>query len=95
MPSKSRHGRKKRSFQGKKKKGRRSPSGVVAQRQADIQIDKPVAPPRVVTPSASAPTPTPVLTAVRCPYILTELRRIGILAGILLAILVVLALVLS
>ena len=95
MPSKSRHDRKKRSFQGKKKKGRRSPPGVVAQRQADIQIDKPVAPPKVVTPSASAPTPTPVLTAVWYPYILTELRRIGILAGIMLVILVVLALVLS
>ena len=95
MPGKSRHGGRKRSFQGKKKKGKRSPLGVVAQRQADIQIDKPVAPPKVVTSSASAPTPMPVLTAVRYPYILTELRRIGILAGIILAILVVLALVLS
>ena len=95
MPSKSRHGRRKHSFQGKKKKGRRSPPGVVAQRQADIQIDKPVAPPRVVAPTASVPTPIPVLTAVRYPYILTELRRIGILAGVMLAILVVLVLVLS
>jgi len=94
MPGKSRHGRRKHSFQGKKKKGKRSPSGVVAQRQEDIQIDKPVAPPGVVAPSASVPTPMPVLTAVRHPYILAELRRIGILAGILLAILVVLALVL-
>ena len=95
MPGKSRHGRRKRSFQGKKKKGRRGPPGVVAQRQADIQIDKPVAPPKVVAPSARAPTPMPVLTAVRYPYILTELRRIGILAGIMLVILVVLVLVLS
>ena len=95
MPGKSRHGRRKRVFQGKKKKGRRSPPGVVVQRQADTQIDKPVAPPKVVAPSASAPTPTPVLTAVGYPYILTELRRIGILAGIMLVILVVLALVLS
>jgi len=95
MPSKSRHGRRKRSFQGKKKKGRRSPPGVVAQQQAVTEAHKPVAPPRVAAPSASAPAPTPVLTAVRYPYILTELRRIGILAGIMLVILVVLALVLS
>ena len=95
MPGKSRHDRRKHSFQGKKKKGRRSPPGVVARRQADIQIDKPVASPRVAAPSASAPAPMPVLTAVRHPYILTELRRIGILAGVMLAILVVLALVLS
>ncbi len=95
MPSKSQHGRRKRFLQGKKKKGRRSPPGVVAQRQADIQIDKLVAPPKVAAPSAGAPTPTPVLTTVGYPYILTELRRIGILAGIMLVILVVLALVLS
>ncbi len=95
MPSKSRHGKGKRFSQGKKRKGRRSPLGVVAQRQTDIQIDKPVASPKVAAPLASAPTPTPVLTAVRYPYILTELRRIGILAGVMLAILVVLVLVLS
>ena len=94
MPGKSRR-RRKHSFQGKRKKGRRSPQGVVVQQQADMQIDKPVAPPRAVAPSATAPTPLPVLTTVRYPYILTELRRIGILAGIILAILVVLALVLS
>ena len=95
MPGKSRHGKRKHSFQGKKKKGRRGPPGIVAQQQAAIQIDKPVAPPKVAAPSTSAPTPMPVLAAVRYPYILTELRRIGILAGIMLVILVVLALVLS
>ena len=95
MPSKSRHDRRKRFLQGKKRKGKRSPPGVVAQRQAATQTYKPVAPPKVAAPSASTPTPMPVLTAVRYPYILTELRRIGILAGIMLVILVVLALVLS
>ncbi len=95
MPSKSQHSRRKRSFQGKKKKGRRSPPGVVAQRQAVAETRKPAAPPRVAAPSASAPTPMPGLTAVRHPYILTELRRIGILAGIMLVILVVLVLVLA
>ncbi len=95
MPGKSRHDRRKHSSQGKKRKGRRNPPGVVAQRQAAIQIDKPVVPPRVAAPSAGAPTPMPVLTAIQHPYILTELRRIGILAGVILAILVVLALVLS
>ena len=95
MPGKSRHDRRKHSFQSKKKKGRRSSPSVVARRQADIQIDKPVASPGVAAPSTSAPTLMPVLTAVRHPYILTELRRMGILAGVMLAILVVLALVLS
>ena len=95
MPGKSRHNIKKHSFQSKKKKSRRSPSGVVPQQQENIQSDKPVALHRVATPSASTLTQMPVLTAVRHPYVLAELRRIGILAGILLAILVVLALVLS
>ena len=95
MPGKSQRSRRKNSFQGKKKKGGRSPSGVLAQRQAGIQIDKPVAPPKVVVSSVSAPTPMPVLTPVRDPYVLTELRRTGILAGIILIILVVLVLVLS
>ena len=95
MPGKSRHDRRKHSFQGKKKKGRRSPAGVVAQQQAVTETHKPVVHPRVAAPSASAPTPMPGLTAVRHPYILTELRRIGILAGVMLAILVVLVLVLS
>ncbi len=95
MSGKSQRSRRKHSFQGKKKKGRRSPSGVVVQGQAGIQIDKPVAPPRVTAPAVSTPTPIPVLTPLRYPYILTELRRTGILAGVMLAILVVLALVLS
>ena len=95
MPSKSRHGRKKHSFQGKKKKDRRSSPGVVVQRQAAPQPYEPVAPPRVVAPSTSKPTQMPTMIAARYPYILAELRGIGILAGIMLAILVVLALVLS
>ena len=95
MPSKSQHSKRKRSFQSKKKKDRRNPPGVVAQRQAATQTYKPVTSPKVVTPSASTPTPMPVLTTVQHHYILTELRRIGILAGIILVILVVLALVLS
>ncbi len=95
MPGKSQRSRRKHSFQGKKKKGRRSPSGIVVQRQAATQTYKPDIPSKVVAPTARAPTPMPVLTPVRYPYILTELRRVGILAGIMLAILVVLALVLS
>ncbi len=95
MPGKSRSDRRKHSFQGKKKKAGRNPPGVVAQRQTDIQINKPVVPPSVAVPSVSTPAPMPVVTAVRHPYVLTELRRISILGGVILAILVVLVLVLS
>ena len=95
MPGKSRHGRKKSSFQGKKKKGRRSSLPVFAQRKAVTETREPVVSPKVIVPAARTPTPVSVPPSVQYPYILTELRRIGILAGIMLVILVVLALVLS
>ena len=95
MPSKSQRSRKKRSFKGKRKKSGRSPPVVVSQQQAATQTYEPVTPSKVAAPSASKPTQEPMLTAARYPYIFTELRRTGILAGIMLAILVVLALVLS
>jgi len=93
MPGKSRHGRKKHLPQGKKRQGRQSSPGAVAPQQVGIQADKPAAPAQVVAPSASMPVAAPM--AARYPYILAELRRIGILAGIVLVILIVLALVLS
>ena len=93
MSGKSRHGKKKHLPQGKKRRGRQISPGAVATQQAEIQADKPPAPAQVAVPSAS--TPVPVSAVARYPYILAELRRIGILAGIVLVILIVLALVLS
>jgi len=64
---------------------------MAAQQQVVAQPDKPVAPPKVAAPLAGMPT----LTLARYPYVVTELRRIGILAGIILVILVVLFFVIS
>ena len=84
---------KRRSFQSKKKKSGRSPQGAVVQRQARPQAARAVAPPvEAAAPVASTPVPVPMAT--RYVYILPELKRIGILAGVMLVILVVLALVL-
>ena len=88
MSGKSRHSRGKHSFQSKKKRGRLSPPTIVTQQQAVTPTDESVPPPKVSRRSVPA-----TITAVRYPYILTELRRVGILAGIMLAILIVLALV--
>ena len=90
MPGKSQRRHLSRS---KKGKGRRRPSAIVAQGQAVAQSYEPVSHPKVSTPSVSVPTRMATLSTARYPYIVTELRRIGILAGIMLAILVVLALV--
>ena len=85
MPGKSRRGRGKHSARSKKRRGAIT---RVAQQQVAAETYKPA------VPLAPSPTPLVTPTGIRYPYINTELRRIGILAGIMLAILVILALVL-
>ena len=88
MPKKS---RRVKMLQTKRRKERQQLSATTAQPPVVTQIRKPVAP----TPSASTPIPRATLSTARYPYVVAELRRIGILAGITLAVLIVLALVLS
>jgi len=94
MSGKSRRSRGKHSIHGKRKKGKLRHHVIVAQPQVVTPADESVAPPEVSVPPTKAATPAAPI-AVRYPYIITELRRIGILAGIMLVILIVLALVLS
>ncbi len=94
MSGKSHGGRGKHSAQSKKRKMRRDFSPAGAQQQAIAQNHEPVS--QAPSPSAKALTPRSTLSsAIQHPYITTELRRIAILAGIMLAILVVLYLVIS
>lgn len=94
MPGKSQHGKGKHTVRSKRKSGRGS--GAIAAQQPPVsQTYGPVPQPEVSTPSPSTPIPSATVSPVRYPYIITEIRRIGILAGITLVILVVLALVLS
>ena len=92
MPGKS---QRKHPSQSKKRKKKRGSSAIAAQQQPVSQTYEPVSQPVVSAPSASELTPKATQAVAHYPYILTELRRIGILAGIMLAILVVLALVLA
>ncbi len=94
MAGKSRRKRKHLLQSKKRKSGQRFLASVV-QRQAVAQTYEPVSHPNVSAPPVSVPTPVAKLAAVRYPHIATELRRIGILAGIMLVTLVVLARVLS
>jgi hypothetical protein len=93
MPGKS---QRKHLSQSKKRKKRRGSSAIAVQQQPVAQTYEPVSQPVVSAPSPSELTPkaTPSVTT-SYPYIVAELRRIGILAGIMLAVLVVLALVLG
>jgi hypothetical protein len=91
MPAKSRRNRGKQTFRSKKKREKLSPlntqAQVATQAQITAQTDGAVSP---KVPQKPAPV---TITAVRYPDILPELRRIGILAGIIIVILIVLALV--
>ena len=88
MPGKSRRGRGKPSSRSKKRHGaitRVTQQPVVAETRE----------PAVLAPTSSTrPSSSRVSSGVRYPYIGAELRRIGILSGVILAILIILALVL-
>jgi len=89
MPSKSRRGRGKHSARSKRRHG-------TLARVAQPQVAAPGYQPMTTAmpkPSPGVPTPIAAPGVARYPYIASELRRIGILSGIALAILVVLALV--
>ncbi|MFC2003294.1 hypothetical protein ACFLV4_05060 [Chloroflexota bacterium] len=88
MPVKRGHGKRKHPPLGKKRKSRGVSSATAAHQSPIPPSDVPASSERVSTPVAS-------VTPVRYPYIYSELRRIGILSGLILAILVALALVLS
>ncbi len=86
MPKKPRRGK---VFQGKKKRVRQP------------AVSRPAAPPvaaqediRAVSAPVSGAVSKSKTPAVKYPYVTAELRRIGILAGAIVAILVVLALIL-
>ena len=93
MPGKSRRSRRKHSIPKKNKKERINRPIILAQQQIAAQTDELVSSPNVSAPAASMPAPRVEPAPVQHPYISAELRTIGILAGIMLTILFVLALV--
>jgi len=93
MAGKSQHARRKLSRKEKQKRRIASLAGASRQPVA-AQTYEPVAPAKVSTPSAGTPDSGPARIDVHYPYIASELCRIGILAGVMLAILIILSLVL-
>lgn len=95
MPGKLRHVKGKHPPQSKKRREKQRSQTTVAHQQVAAQISKPATHTGMAAPSASVPATSTAPPIARYPYITTELRRIGILAGIILALLIVLALILS
>ena len=87
MSNKSRHGKGKHSSRRKRSQEKHHHSTVAVQQRAVAEVPEPVSRRR-------EPSPLAKLTAAHYPHIAAELWTIGILAGLMLIILVVLALVL-
>ena len=94
MSGKAKRGRGKHSSQSKKRKGRQDSAVIVAHQEAAAPVLKPAVPTEPSSPVVRAPAPAAKSVSVRYPHIGVELRNIGILAGIMVVILVVLALAL-
>lgn len=92
MPGKSRHGKGKHPHHSRKSKAIKRQAGISLQQQATAVAPEPAAPART-TPAPEAAASAAV-TAPRYPYVTGELKRIGILAGIIIVILIVLSVVL-
>ena len=86
MPKKVRRGK---AFQHKKKRMRQPAVSTPAVPTVTAPVQTPV--PAPVSGAAAMKTKTP---AMKYPFVIAELRRIGMLAGAILVILIVLALVL-
>ena len=87
MPKKS---KRVKMFQNKRRQERQLSSVTPARPQVVTPAQKPV----VAAPKVSAPTARTTPVTVHSFYVVAEMKRIGILAGIIMAILIVLALVL-
>ena len=85
MPSKSRRKRGKQSYHGKKRKGKLAPIPKTVEQATASQTN---------TLAESEPVRAPMPVAARYPYVTSELKRIGIISAIMIAVLVILSQVL-
>ncbi len=100
MPGKRKHGKSKRPYYSKKSKTIQRQGVVASQPQtaAAAPLAPPVAATSAVKPVAAAAKAVAVparATAAQYQYFIGELKRIGILAGIILVVLIVLSVILS
>ncbi|MFC1892453.1 hypothetical protein ACFLYR_00215 [Chloroflexota bacterium] len=85
MPGKSRRDRARRSAKSKKSQG-----ALTSVARQQVSVDRPA----VSAAPAGGPTQTAKPSVSRYPYMISEMRRIGFLAAVMIAILVILSFVL-
>ncbi len=94
MPGRAQHSKGKHTPHSKKRRGRQSHLSKVPQQQSvSLTSEVSALTKKIVTPLTDVATPLP--TTVKNPNLLLEMRRVGILAGVMLAILLTLVLVLD
>ena len=94
MPAKSKHGKGKHHHQSRRSKAiQRQASSAVKQTAVD-DTQVPTAGPDI-PPVPEVRTESAKVKTMQYPFIVNELRRIGILAGIILVALIILAIILS
>ena len=94
MPSKSKHGKGKHYHQSRKSKAIQRQNSKNITRDVAAEIPRPVSDINTPPPEKNN-IESPKVKTMQYPFIVNELRRIGILAGIILVVLVILAIILS
>jgi hypothetical protein len=94
MPGKPRHGKRKHSTLNKRKRERQRSLPATTRQPETAQVSMPTFSTGKVDSKTSMPAPTKTPTTDDYAYVIAELKRIGILTGVILVILIVLALVL-
>ena len=79
-------------LQSKRKKGRQRPEAIVSRQETAPRLEEAVA---AISAVDVKPAATQAAVVVKAPEMVAELRRIGILAVVVLATLIILALVLG
>jgi hypothetical protein len=79
-------------LQSKRKKGRQRPEAIVSRQETAPRLEEAVV---AISAVDVKPAATQVAAVVKAPEMVAELRRIGILAVVVLATLIILALVLG
>jgi hypothetical protein len=94
MPGKSRHGKGRHPHYSKKSRAKQRQGATVLPQHVISDTSRPVTTASTPPPSDASSSPAKP-KAIQYPYITSELRSIGILAGIIIVILIVLAQILS
>ena len=94
MPNKSRHGKRKHSTLSKRRKERQRSLATTTRQPETAQVSMPTSSTGKVNSKTSVQAPSATPATDDYAYVTAELKRIGILTGVILVILIVLALVL-